>query len=216
MPLPPAVHRISGIVANQYLILEPGNLTLIDTGLAGNHKKILEALANLGFRPQDLRQILITHADGDHYGALNELRGASGARVYASAAEAEAMGRGTSSRQLRPTGLAKIAYGLMSRFIRTAPAPVDEILVPGTRLPLLGGLDVLDTLGHTPGHLSFYSPTAGFLFAGDSIVVRGGELAPTGGGNTWDAALARRSFEAQLALRPRFVCAGHGYWEAGA
>jgi glyoxylase-like metal-dependent hydrolase (beta-lactamase superfamily II) len=213
MSLPPQVCRISGIAGNQYLILEPGELTLVDAGLPGNHKKVLQVLAHLGFRPSDLRRILITHADGDHYGALNPLCAATGARVCASAIEADAIRRGTSSRKLHPTGLARLAFALAGLLVHSEPATVDETLLPGALLPLLGGLDVLDTAGHTPGHLSFYSPSTGVLFAGDSIIVRVQALGPSGGGNTWDLDLARSALERQVALRPSFVCAGHGYWE---
>ena len=217
MSLPPQVCRIAGVAGNQYLILEPGDLTLVDTGLRGNHKKVLQAIANLGFRPPDLRRILITHADGDHYGALNPLCAATGARVYASPIEANAIRYGTSSRELRPGGLARIPLALAGLLIRSERATVDETLLPGARLPLLGGLDVLDTSGHTPGHLSFYSPATGVLFAGDSIVVHDRALGPSVGANTWDVERARRALEMQEALRPSFICAGHGYWEeAGA
>jgi glyoxylase-like metal-dependent hydrolase (beta-lactamase superfamily II) len=213
MSLPPQVYAIAGIAGNQYLILEPGDLTLVDAGLPGNHKKVLQVLAHLGFRPADLRRILITHADGDHFGALNPLCAATGARVYASPIEANAIRLGASSRELHPAGPARLAFALAGLLIRSEPAGVDETLLPGTRLPLLGGLDVLDTAGHTPGHLSFYSPATGVLFAGDSIVVHGQVLGPSVGGNTWDVERARRALKMQVALRPSFVCAGHGYWE---
>ena len=214
MSLPPQVCRIRGMASNQYLILEPGELTLIDAGLPGNQKKVLRVLAHLGFRPTDLRRILITHADGDHYGALNPLSAATGARVYASAIEADAMRHGTFSRPLRLSGPARLALALAGRFFQARPATVDETLLPGVRLPLLGGLDVIDTAGHTPGHLSFYSPSTGVLFAGNSVVIHGRALGPSVGGNTWDQDQARRALERQVALHPSFVCAGHGYWEA--
>ena len=118
---------------------------------------------------------------------------------------------------MRPGGLARIAFALAGLLIRSEPASVDEALLPGARLPLLDGLDVLDTSGHTPGHLSFYSASTGVLFAGDSIVIHGQALGPSVGANTWDVERARRALDMQEALRPSFICAGHGYWEeAGA
>ncbi len=201
------------MASNQYLILEPGDLTLVDTGMRGNHKKVLETIARLGFRPQDLRRILITHSDADHYGALDELRRATGARTYAGAIEAEAIRQGKSSRPLPDTGLVKVLMSVLGRFLTAAPAPIDEVLTPGDRLPLLGGLDVLDSAGHTPGHLSFFSPSTGILFAGDSITVHGQKLETAAQGMTADPARALQSYEAQIALQPRIVCAGHGYWE---
>ena len=79
------VHLIPNIVANPYLIMDPDGLTLIDTGLPGNHKKILNYMTGLGYSPSDLTRIIITHADMDHIGSLSALKKASGARVYASA-----------------------------------------------------------------------------------------------------------------------------------
>ena len=35
---------------------------------------------------------------------------------------------------------------------------------------ILGGLRELETLGHTPGHISLFAPTIGVLFCGDSMV----------------------------------------------
>ena len=43
-------------------------------------------------------------------------------------------------------------------------------LSDGQILPVLGGLRVIETLGHTPGHISLFAPSAGILFCGDSIV----------------------------------------------
>ncbi len=209
----PPFHRIAGFMNNQYLILEPGELTLVDTGMPGNHKKILETMARLGYAPQDLRRILITHSDSDHYGALKALLAATGARACAGALEAEAIRRGASSRPVEPKGLLRPIFALFGRMFRAEPAAVDEILEPGQVLPLLGGLQVLDSAGHTPGHLSFFSPATGVLFAGDSITVHGRKLETAMAGTTWDRDRAQRSYEMELALQPRYVCAGHGYWE---
>jgi glyoxylase-like metal-dependent hydrolase (beta-lactamase superfamily II) len=77
---------------------------------------------------------------------------------------------------------------------------------------VLNGLQVLLTPGHTPGHISFFDPAERILFSGDSIVIDGGTPAPSRGGNTWDIACARASFEQQLALAPVWICGGHGIW----
>ena len=41
---------------------------------------------------------------------------------------------------------------------------------------MAGGLRVLSTPGHTPGHLSFYAPAQGWLIAGDSLNATRGVL----------------------------------------
>ncbi len=210
MEIAPHVHLIAGPVVNCYLIVEADGLTLIDTGLRGYAKKIAGYLSSLGFTVQDIRRILITHADGDHVGSLAGLKAASGATTYASAVEARAIARGESSRELKFTGPAKVLAGLLGRFFRFQAIEVDEILNPGDTLPVLGGLKVVPTPGHTPEHVSFYAPAQGILFAGDSMRANQRGLLPSRGANTWDEALALESVRHQAALRPSIVCVGHG------
>jgi glyoxylase-like metal-dependent hydrolase (beta-lactamase superfamily II) len=49
------------------------------------------------------------------------------------------------------------------------PLPVDLALVGGERLGRLGGIVVLHTPGHTPGHLSLFLPQLSLLLAGDLL-----------------------------------------------
>ena len=102
MEILPNVHLIPNIVANPYLLVDPDGLTLIDAGLPGSHRKILRYMASLGYAPADLKRILITHADFDHVGGLAALKAASGARVFASLVEAQAMAEGTPPARSNP------------------------------------------------------------------------------------------------------------------
>ena len=211
MEITPNVHLIPDITANPYLIIDPGGLTLIDAGLPGSQKKIFSYLATLGFTPTDLKRIVITHSDFDHIGGLAALRSASGARVCASEIEANAIATGKPSRPIRPQNLLqKLVFGLLGAFARTAPLQVDEILRDGQVLPILGGLTVLDTPGHTPGHISLFAHAAGILFCGDSLVAGKGQLSPSRPDVTWDRIKADESVRKQAALGAQIVCSGHG------
>ncbi|MFQ5615813.1 MAG: MBL fold metallo-hydrolase [Anaerolineales bacterium] len=210
MEITPNVHIISGTAVNCYLIVEPDGLTMIDTGLPSYEKKITGYIAALGRSVQDIKQILITHADGDHVGSLAALKAASGAAACANAIEAKAIRAGESSRDVEFTGLVKIIAGLLKRFFEYQAVEIDQILAPGQELPTLGGLAVIPTPGHTPGHISFYAPSAGILFAGDSMRASKDALIPSRGGNTWDEAEALSSVRLQAAMNPKIVCVGHG------
>ena len=70
MEIYPNVHHIPGVTANPYLLIDPNGLILIDAGLPGSEKRILKYISGLGFKPNDLKQIIITHADFDHVGGL--------------------------------------------------------------------------------------------------------------------------------------------------
>jgi len=210
MEIIPNVHVVPNGFVNAYLIVEPDGLTLIDAGMARNGKAILNYIAGLRRSPGDLRRILVTHADPDHVGALAALKAASGARIACGLAEADAIAAGRSSREIKPGPLLRPLFGLLSLFFKTVPASVDDLLAEGQVLPVLGGLRVVATPGHTPGHISLFAPAAGILFTGDSLISQGDQLYLSRPANTWDAALARASASAQAALGATIVCPGHG------
>ncbi len=218
MRIHPMVERISRLAINQYLILDPDHLTLVDTGLPGNGKAILLSMRRLGYAPGDLKTILITHADPDHTGAVAELVSATGARVLAHEIEANAMRTGGMSRPLTPrNGFQQVAFAISSAIMRTDPLTCEiQTIQPGDELPVWGGLRVLDSRGHTPGHLSFYHQASGTLFCGDSIWKKSGSPAPSSGANCWDESLAREAFDRQMALELRTLCAGHRAFDLAA
>ncbi len=211
MEISPNVHLIPNVIANPYLIADADGLTLIDAGLPGSEKKILAYMAARGHRPEDLRRIILTHADGDHIGALAALKRLTGARTYASAIEAEAVARGRSSRQTRPRQFfRRLLLGIVHGLFKPRAVQVDEIISEGQTLPVLGGLRVLETPGHTPGHISLFSPSTGVLFTGDSIISRDGGLQGSLPAYTWDAEEAAASVRKQAQLGAQVVCPGHG------
>ena len=206
------VYIVPGVMANPYILVDPDGLTIIDAGLPGSEKKILAYVASLGKSAQDVKRILITHSDFDHVGGLAALHKATGARTYASQPEAEALATGKPSRPIKRTGfsLRRFFRSLMRRFMKSSRFQVDEILADGQVLPALGGLRVVDTSGHTPGHISFYSPSAGILFCGDSMVTDDSGIHGSRPQFTWDEAKAKAAAAKQAALGAHIVCSGHG------
>lgn len=208
MEVIPGIHRIPGSMVNCYLIVEPDGVTLIDAGMSKT--KVLKYLTALGKQPADLKRIIITHADPDHVGALADLVEASGARVLASAIEAKAIAAGRASRPLKSRLAALVLKVFMSIF-RQKPARVDHLLSGGQTLSVAGVLQVVDTPGHTPGHISLYVPASAVLFCGDSMEAgRDGRLRLAPSARTWDEEHAKESVRIQQALGAEIVCAGHG------
>jgi len=206
------IHVIPNVQANSFLIVEPDGLTIIDTGMPFSEKQTLKYIASLGWSPEEIKRILITHADLDHYGCLAALKEASGARTYASQPEAEAMARGGSSRPVnRYVGrFQAFVIRLMGKFLKPAPIQVDETLTDGQVLPVLDGLRVVETSGHSPGHLSFYVTSLRVLFCGDSMKSNDKGLRASRSRNNWDQTLADASVRKQSALGAQIVCPGHG------
>jgi glyoxylase-like metal-dependent hydrolase (beta-lactamase superfamily II) len=206
------LYIVPGVVANPYILVDEDGLTVIDAGLPRSHKKILAYVAGLGKRAQDVKRIILTHSDLDHVGGLPALQKATGATTYASRIEAQAIAAGKASRQIQPPGfsLRRLLFALFRPFFKAAPFQVDEILVGGQVLPVLGGLRVVETPGHTPGHISLFAPAVGALFCGDSMVSDGDGIHGSRPAVTWDETQARASVQKQAKLRPGIVCPGHG------
>jgi glyoxylase-like metal-dependent hydrolase (beta-lactamase superfamily II) len=206
------IYVVSGVVANTFILVDEDGLTLIDAGMPGSEKKILGYLPDLGKNASDVKRIVLTHSDIDHVGGLAALAGASKARTYASGIEAEAIAVGKPSRQIQASGfsLRRMLFALLSPFFKAKPFKVDEILTEGQILPVLGGLRVVETPGHTPGHISLYAEKATVLFCGDSMVSDESRLHDSRPEVTWNADQARESVRKQANLGATIVCSGHG------
>lgn len=70
-----------------YLITDPAGHVLIDGAMRDSADQIAANIRTLGFRVEDVRILLQSHAHWDHVGGLAALKRASGARLLASAAD---------------------------------------------------------------------------------------------------------------------------------
>ena len=210
MEILPNLYQVDKVIANTFLLIDPDGLILIDVGLPRSTPKILHTITSLGYSADDLKAVLLTHSDSDHVGSLAAIQAKSSAQTCAHQIEAEAIQIGRLSRPLKLSGWKKWLYNLSTRFFRITPGRVDKILQGEEVLPYWGGLQVIETPGHTPGHMSFFSPAKGILFCGDSLRCSTDVIRISRGANTWDESRALTSAQKQAALNPQVVCAGHG------
>lgn len=207
MEIAPNIYCLEVGSSNVYLIVDPPNVVLVDAGMPKKQQAILDFLAKLGHKPGDLTQILVTHADMDHVGSLAALYQATGAQIWAGADSAKLIDQGKS-----PKHMPLVVQWIIDTFMKYGAVPRSQISVfkDGDRLPFLGGLQALATPGHTPDHFSFYSATAGVLFAGDALNTRNGRINLTPPNITADKTAARHSAVRLLELSPAVVACGHG------
>lgn len=207
MQIQPDVYWLQGKASNFYLCVDEDGLTLIDAGMPGEQRLLVRLLDQLGRDLADLKRILITHADIDHAGSLAAIQTASGAKVYAGEISARYLQVGRS-----PDHLPRVIQWFTNSFVKYQATSVSEIekIADGDRLPVLGGLEVLATPGHTLGHISFYSPSTGVLFTGDALDTRNGRLNRTRKILTAHEVMADQSAIRLIELAPVTFASGHG------
>ena len=211
MQITPNLHVIPLFIVNAFLIIEDSGLALVDSGLPKNEKKILKYIESIGGKPDDLKIILITHADGDHIGSAKALRELTGAKIFASAFEAACAAKGMPPREPNASNpLLKLLFSLTAKMFIYPPTKVDQIVKDGDTLPILGGLRVISTPGHTPDHVSYYSPSHNILLAGDSLRTSKEQIYNAVSPFTWDEGKQNNSVRLQAQLKPEIVCVGHG------
>jgi glyoxylase-like metal-dependent hydrolase (beta-lactamase superfamily II) len=174
--------QLRGVKA--HLVLEP-ELTLIDCGYAGSARRITRAIAGLGRSPESLRRVVVTHGHPDHAGSAAELAG-RGATVYIHPADAERLAITWRDLVRRPS------RGHLFAAMTPEPPAVQHI-EDGDVLPVLGGLQVVHTPGHTPGSVCLYGSRDRILFVGDNLQRRFGRLSFASSLYSDDYAQARRS-----------------------
>lgn len=169
-PVVPGLTQVELGVVNAFLLEADRGLVLVDTGSPGSAPRILDAVAELGYQPADVRDVIVTHHHPDHAGSLAAVLQATGAEAWMHAADAAEVRRGVGFRPYRTTS------GLLNRILertvirptpaRFEPAEVAHEVADGDRLP--GGLVAVHAPGHSRGQLALVWPERRVLVAADA------------------------------------------------
>jgi glyoxylase-like metal-dependent hydrolase (beta-lactamase superfamily II) len=190
----PGVYRIplplpnDGLRAvNAYAIMDGDEAVLVDPGwaLPESERRLAAALGQLGLDLGSITRSLVTHVHRDHYTQAVAIRKRFGTRVGLGAGEAATINLLVDEVQILPRGirdrLSRAGAGDLLAALATAPVtePVspddwarpDDWLRTGMVVKVGGrSLQVIETPGHTLGHVVFHDPGAGLLFAGDHVL----------------------------------------------
>ena len=153
------VSCIREYVANIYFYTKDGHTIMIDAGY--NYGRLAEKMQWLHINPKEIKEILVTHQDTDHVGAIEEGSDElfSDATIYIGKVENEYL-EGHKHR--------KVFWGLT-----TLPQVVidnQKVLIEDGQVFYIGNIKVEAILvpGHTWGHLVYLIDDA-YLFTGDTI-----------------------------------------------
>ncbi len=188
-------------LVNTYLI----GSTLIDAGVKFSGQTILRQLGNHKFTTHAL-----THAHPDHQGASAELCKKLGIPFWVGAKDKSAAESGLVVGAM-PNPKHPVAI-FEQNFMAGSGHPVDRILQEGDRVE---DFVVIETPGHSAGHVCFWRERDGVLIAGD--VLRNIDFFTTLPGLaeppavfTANVEMNRKSIRKIAALKPQVICFGHG------
>ncbi len=144
-----------------------GSVTLVDCGLTSAPATIVAGLESIGTHPSDVTRIVLTHAHQDHAGGAAEMARRTGAEVAIHGRDAEYAEAGHSP----PPDPSLLAGRIVARLPGGGfpPVGVSEVLVDDQVLDVGGGLRVIATPGHSPGHVSLLHEPTSLLITGDAI-----------------------------------------------
>ena len=185
---------------NMYVIGD----VLVDSGVSWSATKLQRALEG-----RSVAGHAITHAHFDHQGASHFIAEALGIPVWCGEGDRAALESGDPATVLpKPRGAAH-------RFARLLAGPAHPVARALRESDEVGGFTVIESPGHTPGHIAFWRADDRALVLGDvlfnrnPVTLRRG-LAEPFAIFTWDPSVNRASARKLAALGPKLICFGHG------
>jgi len=171
--------------ANVYMIVGTEENMLVDTG--GNTEDAFAVLAgelkNYGFSVRDINKIVITHSHPDHSGLATKIAALSGATIYMNEAEAvdlkyrydeydhmlEENLKVLKSSGAPPDEAVMLNHMLPREFMK--PVETAIFLREGDKIKLDPfEFSIVETPGHSTGHVCLYEPKKRFFFCGDTVL----------------------------------------------
>jgi hydroxyacylglutathione hydrolase len=193
------VYLLDGFPPNAVNVYLVGDV-LIDAGTRHAAKRILRQLCG-----RSVSAHALTHAHPDHQGASHAVCETRGIPLWCGEGDAEAVETGNMTGGEAGSFLNRVIGAVLSG----PPHPVARRLKEGD---VVAGFEVLDTPGHSAGHVSFWRASDRTLICGDVFT----NMTPITGLHeppaifTPDPARNRESMRRLAELEPELVCFGHG------
>lgn len=202
------------------LIQDENNLVLVDCGYPGFVGQIEEAMKQVGASIKDLTKIIISHHDHDHIGALKEIVSLY-PNIEVLCSEKQAPFITGQEKSLRLAQLEE-KHKVLNEAERVANRKFMDMILAvqhvtkvravkdGEILPVCDGVQIIDTSGHMPGHISVYIPSEKTLIAGDALGVQNGDLCIANPQFVLDMKMAVKAIEKVSHLDIEKVICYHG------
>lgn len=209
--------NIKGFIIHPTLVWDANSVILIDTGMPGEEEQLRKAMENVGISFDQLTAVILTHQDIDHIGGLPNILSNSrkDLAVYAHELEKPYI-EGTypliktDLNRMKKEEIEALPEEMRNLYANPPKANVTHTIKDGQVLPYAGGIQVIETPGHTDGHVCLYLQQSKTLVAADAMYCVNGILGGTHEPTTLDVDTARRSLEKLLDFEIDSVICYHG------
>lgn len=202
------------------LLWDDAGATLVDAGFPGQFDQLKQAVTQAGVPFTQIKRVIITHQDWDHIGTLPAILSATNNEVelYAHTNEKPYLEgtipylkmtpeKITARLQSLPEEMRDKAAGI---FANIPTVLIHRTLITGDKLLFHGGIDIIHTPGHTPGHVCLYVKSHRLLIAGDQLRIENGCLVGPAEMYTPDMPTALKSLKKLVNYDIDYIICYHG------
>jgi glyoxylase-like metal-dependent hydrolase (beta-lactamase superfamily II) len=165
------------------LIWDDDSVVLVDAGVTNSLPEIKNAMEDANIPFEKLNKIIVTHQDIDHIGGIKSiLDELPEVKVIAHEEDKpyiqgeKKLIRLNSNFMNRINSLPKEEREKILDMFENVHVEVNMTLTDGEELAYCGGIIVIHTPGHTPGHICLYHQKTKTLIVGDAMNVVDGQL----------------------------------------
>ncbi len=202
------------------IISDEKEMILVDCGYPNFLSLIKDCARDNGIDINKLTKIIITHHDFDHIGSLAAFKRAyPNIKILASAKEERYISGKEKSLRLQqaeeiyneiPEEKKEEARNFHEFIESIETVKVDVCLKDKDSFPWCGGIEIISTPGHMPGHICVYVKESKTLISGDALVIEQGNLAIANPEYTLDMVNAKASIKKLLDYNIDKIICYHG------
>lgn len=202
------------------IISDNKEMVMIDCGYPGSLELLEYAAQKKGIDLGKLTKIIVTHHDFDHFGALAEFkekyphietisssydkRFISGEEISIRVVNARARRHSMSRTDRAMSEHSKRKYNILKK------VNIDRCVTGGDTFDWCGGIEIISTPGHMPGHISVYLKESKTLVTGDALVLYKGRILTANPKTNIDNRLAKKSAKKLLNYDIEKIICYHG------
>lgn len=212
----------NGAIESIYPVIlsDEHEMILIDCGYPNFLQLIEECASKNTIDLEQLTKLIITHHDFDHMGSAADFKSKyPNIKILASSKDAKYINGKEKSLRLQqaesiyndlPDDQKEAALSFQKLLESVDNVDVDITLNDGDIFDWCGGMEIVETPGHMPGHISIYLKESKTLIAGDALVILNGKLAVANPQYTLDISEAIKSINKLLNYDIQKIICYHG------